>query len=88
MKKYAIAILFTTFLPGCAVLSNKDYTNYVESAKSISKDNTIAQTACFNTVTEIAKTGDAGAKVGAIALAEKCKSEPVKVEPPKKGWFK
>jgi len=86
--KYAIAILALVLLPGCALLGNKDYTNYVEASKSVSKDNTVAQTACFNTVTEIAKSGDAGAKVGAIALAEKCKSDPVKVEPPKKGWFK
>jgi len=86
--KYAIAILSLMLLSGCAFLGSKDYTNYVESAKSISKDNTVAQTACFNTVSEIAKSGDAGAKVGAIALAEKCKSDPVKVEPPKKGWFK
>jgi uncharacterized lipoprotein YajG len=80
-----LAIMFAAFLlTGCSALSTKDYQMYVDSAKSISKDNTVAQTACFNAVQEIAKGGDAGAKVGAIVLAEKCKSEPVKVVPPKK----
>lgn len=87
MKYIALFFAFL-FLSGCSVLGTKDYTNYVEASKSVSKDNTIAQTACFNAVTEIAKSGDAGAKVGAIALAEKCKSAPVTVEAPKKGWFK
>ena len=80
-----IAIMFAAFLlTGCSALSTKDYQMYVDSAKSISKDNTVAQTACWNAVTEIAKNGDNGAKVGAIALADRCKNEPIKVEPPKK----
>lgn len=86
--KNIIIIAAAIFLSGCSVLGTKDYSNYVEASKSISKDNTVAQTACFNTVAEIAKSGDAGAKVGAIALAEKCKSDPVKVDAPKKGWFR
>lgn len=83
-----LAIIFATFLlTGCGALSTKDYQLYVDSAKSISKDNTVAQSACWNAVTEIAKNGDNGAKVGAIALAEKCKNEAIKVEPPKKSFL-
>jgi hypothetical protein len=68
-------------------MGNKDYSQYVDSAKAISKDNTMAQTACWSAVAEIAKSGDNSAKVGAIALAEKCKNEPVKIEAPRKGWL-
>lgn len=74
-------------LTGCAYLGPKDYNNYVEASKSISRDNTVAQTACWNAITEIAKGGDQGAKVGAIALAEKCKNETTKLEAPKKNWL-
>ena len=47
----------------------------------------MSQTACWSAVTEIAKSGDNAAKVGALALAEKCKNETVKIESPKKGWL-
>lgn len=60
---------------------------YYDTAKSISKDSTMAQTACWAAVTEIAKSGDTGAKVSAIALADKCKNEVVKIQPPKNNWF-
>ena len=82
-----LALLFVAMLTGCAYLGPKDYNNYVETAKSISKDNTVAQTACWNAITEIAKGGDQGAKVGAIALAEKCKNDNLKLEAPKKNWL-
>jgi len=82
--KYIAFFITAFFLTGCSALSTKDYQLYVDSAKSISKDNTVAQTACWNAVTEIAKGGDNGAKVGAITLADRCKNEPIKVEPPKK----
>lgn len=84
--KYTI-IIATIALSGCAYIGPKDYSQYVEVAKSISKDNTVAQTACWGAIAEIAKGGDQGAKVGAIALAEKCKNEPTKVEAPKKNWL-
>jgi hypothetical protein len=86
MKTLSI-LLITFVLTGCAYLGPKDYSNYVESAKSISKDNTMAQTACWSAIAEIAKSGDQGAKVGAIALAEKCKSNTIRLEPPKKNWL-
>jgi hypothetical protein len=86
MKVPLIGLILCT-LTGCAYLGPKDYSQYVDTAKSLSKDNTMAQTACWSAVAEIAKGGDNSAKVGAIALAEKCKNEPTKVEAPKKGWL-
>jgi hypothetical protein len=85
--KIPLVVLLVCLLSGCAAMGNKDYSQYVDSAKAISKDNTMAQTACWSAVAEIAKSGDNSAKVGAIALAEKCKNEPVKIEAPRKGWL-
>jgi hypothetical protein len=79
-----ILILGAVLLTGCA--TNRDQL-YYDAAKSLSKDNTVAQTACWAAVSEIAKGGDNSTKVGAIALAEKCKNQPVKVESPKRNWF-
>lgn len=80
-----IALLFgIVLLTGCASSANQ---MYYDTAKSISKDNTMAQTACWAAIGEIAKGGDAGARVGAIALAEKCKNETVRVTPPQRNWF-
>lgn len=82
----AITILaLALVLAGCAS-ATKDQL-YYDTAKSLSKDSTMAQTACWAAVTEIAKSGDTGAKVGAIALADKCKNEVMKIEPPKKSWL-
>ena len=82
-----ITILSVVVLSGCAYLGPKDYAQYVETAKSISKDNTMAQAACWSAIGEIAKGGDNSAKVGAIALADKCKTEPTRVEAPKRNWL-
>lgn len=80
-----IIVLATTFLlTGC--LTTKEQL-YYETAKSISKDNTMSQTACWAAISDIAKGGTEGAKVGAIALAEKCKNETVKIEAPKRNWM-
>lgn len=80
-----IILFFATvfLITGCAT---KDQL-YYETAKSVSKDNTIAQTACFSTVTEIAKNADIGTKIGAIALAEKCKSPTLNISPPPRNIF-
>jgi uncharacterized lipoprotein YmbA len=81
----AIVIIAALTLAGCATASKEQL--YYDTAKSLSKDSTMAQTACWAAVTEIAKSGDTGAKVGAIALADKCKNEVMKIEPPKRNWI-
>lgn len=85
MKYFLLGLLFTSvLLTGCATSKEQ---MYYDTAKSISKDNTVSQTACWNAITEIAKGGDNPTKVGAIALADKCKNETMKVEPPRKNWL-
>lgn len=82
-----ILLVSSIFLTGCANMlhPNKEQL-YYEAAKSISKDNTISQTACWNAIAEIAKGGDSGAKVGAVVLAERCKNETIKIDRPR-NWF-
>ena len=85
MKKTAMILTITALLlSGCA--TSRDQL-YYEAAKAISKDNTMSQTACWSAINEIAKGGDNSAKVGAIALAEKCKNETIKIESPKRNWL-
>ncbi len=84
MRSIIIVLASTVLLAGC--LTTKEQL-YYETAKSISKDNTMSQTACWAAISEIAKGGAEGAKVGAIALAEKCKNETVKIEAPKRNWM-
>jgi hypothetical protein len=67
-------------LAGCATKEQL----YYDASKAISKDTTVSQAACWAAVGEIAKSGDNAVKVGAIALAEKCKAETIKLEPPKR----
>lgn len=75
----ALGLLLTS----CA--TSKDQL-YYDAAKAISKDNTMAQTACWAAISDIAKNADSGAKVGAVALAEKCKNETVKIDRPR-NWL-
>lgn len=75
-------ILLCLILGGCATTSNDQL--YYDTAKAISRDATVSQTACFAAVAEIAKQGDNGVKISAIALAEKCKNDTIKLEAPKR----
>jgi hypothetical protein len=67
-------------LVGCAA---KDQL-YYDATKSISKDNTMTQTACWASVTEMSKSAEASVRIAALALAKECKSDAPKIEPPKK----
>ena len=84
MRSIILVLASTVLLAGC--LTTKEQL-YYETAKSISKDNTMSQTACWAAISDIAKGGTEGAKVGAIALAEKCKNETVRIEAPKRNWM-
>lgn len=76
--------LICAVLAGCA--TGRDQL-YYDTTKSISRDNTVAQTACWNSVTEVAKTGDSATRALAIALADRCKTAPVTPEPPRRNWL-
>lgn len=68
-------------LTGCA--SSRDQL-YYDATKSVSRDNTVAQTACWNAVTEIAKSGDTTTRALAIVMAERCRNDAVRVDAPRR----
>lgn len=80
MKKL---ILFLCIgLVGCAT---NDYASYIDAQKAISKDFTMSEIACYNSVAEGIKSGDHTMKTVAITLMAQCKKQPTVIEPPKKG---
>lgn len=83
MKLFIICV--AAMLAGCSTVGKEQL--YYEASKSISKDQTMAQAACWSAISEIAKNADSSVRINAIALAEKCKSETVKIEAPRKSWF-
>ena len=82
--KMITVLVFCLFVSGC---STSKHELYYETTKSVSKDNTMSQTACWAAIGEIAKGSDSAVRVGAIALADRCKNEVIKVEPPKTNWL-
>lgn len=80
--KSIIATSSILILTGCANVSKDQL--YYDTAKSISRDNAMTQTACWSAISEIAKTGDNAAKIGALALADRCKNDPINIQAPKR----
>jgi hypothetical protein len=82
MKVSSSIFLTTFFLMGCVSPAEQAY---YDTAKSISKDQTMAQTACWAAVSEIAKNGDESVKANAMRLGYyTCKVETIKLETPKR----
>lgn len=79
-----IILLAVVFLTGCAT---NNYVDYIEAHKSISKDSTMAEIACYNTITESLKSSDNTTKTAAIALMSQCNKQKPTIEPPKKNWL-
>jgi uncharacterized lipoprotein YajG len=76
------------WLSGCVTTSTKpssspDYIVYAETQRSISRDQTVTELACYNAVTEAMKSSDSVVKTTAMALLATCKKTPEKIEPPK-----
>lgn len=64
MKALIIAVAAIVSLAGCA--STQEYTAYVEAQKAIHSARAQAETARYQALAEIAKTGDTAAKVAAV----------------------
>lgn len=77
MKKL-FTLMSIHLLSGCAFLPTTNL--YYDTVKSVSKDQVISQAACFAAVGEIAKNADNTVKMGAIALAEKCRNDSIKIQ--------
>ena len=80
MKMIMISMI-CVMLTGCA--ASRDQL-YYDATKSVSRDNTVAQTACWNAVAEIAKNSDTTTRALAIAMAERCRNAAVQVNAPQR----
>jgi hypothetical protein len=81
-----LAICSLLALAGCA---SKDYAVYVDAQKSLSKDNTMSETARLAALAEMSKSNDAAVRATGIMLLQQLQqgNRPVTVEPPKKNWL-
>lgn len=84
--KLILATLGLLLLAGCATT---DYATYVDAQKSLSKDNTISETARLAALTEMSKSSDSAVRTTGIMLLQQLQqnNKPVIIEPPKKNWF-
>ncbi len=76
-------LLTSILLTGCATANN--YSLYLDTHKSISKDSTMSEIACYNTITETMRLSDNAVKTAAIGLISQCKKDKANVQPPKQG---
>ena len=84
--KYIVVIVSLFLLQGCATHDNQNL--YYETVKSINRDKTAAQMACWNAVVEISKSESPEAKMAGIALAKECKGSELILQHPKSGLFR
>ncbi len=64
MRSIIAISIASLFVAGCA--ANTDYKMYAETQAKIAQANAVAQTAKYNALAEIAKSGDSAAKVAAV----------------------
>ena len=64
MRSIIAISIATLFLTGCA--TNTDYKMYAETQQKIAQAHAVAQTARYNALAEIAKSGDSATKVAAV----------------------
>lgn len=80
------SVIVAVLLTGCA---SKDYSVYVEAQKSLSRDNTVNETAKVNALIEMTKSADPAVRATGIMLLQQLQqgSKTIVVEPPKKNWL-
>lgn len=84
--KLILTICGILLLTGCA---STDYATYVDAQKSLSKDNTISETARLAALTEMSKSSDSAVRTTGIMLLQQLQqnNKSVTIEPPKKNWL-
>ena len=73
-------------LSGCAT---NDYSLYLDTQKSLSRDYTVQEAARLNALIEMTKSNDPTIKAVGIMMLQQLQqnSKSVQVEPPKRNWF-
>lgn len=84
MKYLVIASII--LLSGCA---NRDYELYLDAQKSISRDNTMNETARITALIEMSKNADPAIRATGIMLLQQLQagSKNITIDPPKRNWL-
>lgn len=83
MKYYTI--IFAALLSGCAS-APVGYVQYLEQTSKLVAGQNAAEAACLLVIAEGMKTSDASSKAVLASQIDKCRKEPIKLEPPK-NWL-
>jgi hypothetical protein len=82
-----LAIIPLTFaLTGCVTTSGQ-YSQYLEQTNRLAASQNAAEAACLLVIAEGIKTADPNGKALLVSQIDKCRKEPIKLEPPKKNWL-
>lgn len=73
-------------LSGCAATSGH-YSQYLEQTTKLAASQNAAEAACLLVIAEGIKTADANNKALLASQIDKCRKEPIKIEPPKRNWL-
>lgn len=79
MKKI---ILISLLLTGCSTIPS-GYLEYLEQTSKLAASQNAAEAACLLVIAEGIKNGDNATKAIIASQIDKCRKEPIKIEPPK-----
>lgn len=83
----SIIICVSLILTGCSTVP-AGYNQYLEQTSKLAASQNAAEAACLLVIAEGMKTGDASSKAVLASQIDKCRKDPIKIEPPKNwlGW--
>lgn len=75
-------LLITLLLTGCSSMP-PGYLEYLEQTSRLAASQNAAEAACLLVMAEGIKNGDSSTKAIIASQIDKCRKEPIKIEPPK-----
>jgi hypothetical protein len=81
-RKMKPALLISLLLTGCAT-TDPAYLQYLEQTSRLAASQNAAEAACLLVIAEGIKSGDNATKAIIATQIDKCRKEPIKIEPPK-----
>jgi uncharacterized protein YcfL len=80
MKLIILAVSFV--ISGCAASTN-NYAHYLEQTSRLAASQNAAEAACLLVIAEGIKTSDSSTKAVVASQIDKCRKDPIKIEPPR-----
>jgi PBP1b-binding outer membrane lipoprotein LpoB len=79
-------VLLVLILSGCSTVP-QGYSQYLEQTSKLSASQNAAEAACLLVIAEGMKSGDPSFKAVLASQIDKCRKDPIKIEPPKRNWL-